>query len=221
MFQWNEKDSNVLAVEAESEDEIMHYNEFKGLPKNVRDKVIEETFLNANGQNTKHAICDIVAGGREKAIGARMWNGKKEITKFEFQNGNIVPVGSEELEGEDVAKIYINSVKKNGCAWYPVTGTSWAEAGVKQIVLFVKREGKYVPYARFDIEKIEKKVQMDSSQIATLIDPSVIFAMRYKCILKLTNVKTDDLPKNYLGLSSGEDVYDSAFNGMAPNVLIL
>ena len=147
----------ALAVAAPATTErilFMNYDDFRNLPKNVRDIVIQQTFLNANGKATKHAIQNIIVEEREKSIAARMWNGVKKITKFEFQNKNIFPVGSEKLSGRNIADIYIESVKKNGFAWYPMTGTSWIDAGVKQIILFIKENEKYIPYAALLLKRL-------------------------------------------------------------------
>lgn len=92
---------------------------------------------------------------------------------------------------------------------------------MKQLVLFVKRETGYIPYARFDIEDKDHNEKLTKEHVDTLVDPTPALNCTHKTVLKLTNVQTEDLPKNYIGLRSGEDVYKVAFKGSSPNVMVI
>lgn len=198
------------------------YEDFCVLDKKVREKIICETIQRARTNESCHAIDDLVRKNRCLAIAARMtsrpiqWN-----VKYIDGNGEIVKSGEiKAYTGDDIANIFVKSVQKNGYCYYPITG-DWTNTQMKQLIIFVKREEGYIPYARFDIEDKEKNEKLTKKHLDTLVDPTPALYCSHKTVLKITNVQIEDLPENYIGLRSGEDIYKVAFKGSAPNVMVI
>ena len=133
--------------------------------------------------------------------------------------GQIEKTGKRAYLGSEIADIFIESVRKNGFCYYPLTG-NWKDTRIKQLVLFVKDE-IYKPYARFKVTEILDSEDMSVEQLKTLTDITPVCNSKYKSVLKISNVETTDLPTNYIGIRSGVDLYESAFKGSAPNLLMI
>ena len=194
------------------EEIFFDYTDFANQPRLVQQFIIKETLKEIHTQEQQlHSLQSIVAQNRMLAVGCRMI-GRGTIT-----------INGKNYTGRDVADVYINSVANYAYSFYPITG-DLGKANVRQLVLFVKLNGsKYVPYARFDIDEIIKTDTQptDFNQHFSEKDFLINSGFRYKTVLKISNVQTTDLPKSFIGITSGMDVYDRAFHGSSPNILIL
>ena len=195
--------------------------EFLALTSVCRSAIIDNCIKQANGEETKHSLCDIVKQNRHLAIAARMtskplqWYYRTLDTK-----GNITCSELKAYTGADVAQIFVESVQKNKFCYYPLTG-NWKDTGVQQLVLFVKTKGTYMPYARFHIDDIVPNTQMTANQLSTLVDITPALNCKHKSLLKISEVETENLPSNFLGLRSGKDLYEVAFKGSSPNIMMI
>lgn len=183
--------------------------EFMQMPRQVQEFVIKNTFEEIQTGNTQqHSLYSIITQGRELAAGCRML-GK-----------GTVKINGKDFTGKDIADVYIESVRKYGLSLYPLTG-DWKHSGIKNLLLFTKTSDRYVPYARFNIDKItvSSTQPADFNQYCT--EPDFLRAFTYKTILTISNVQVENLPQSFIGLSSGCDIYDRAFRGGAPNILML
>ena len=196
--------------------------EFEKLTPGVRSRIIADSLARANGESSKHSFDDIVSQNRHLAIAARMTSKPQQWEQVSVdENGNVKGTGKiQAYTGIDIAEIFVESVKQNGYAYYPLTG-DWRKTGVDQLVLFVKAKDGYVPYARFEIEDIELNTVLSAKHILSLIDATPALACKHKSVLKIFNVQTENLPVSYLGLRSGAELQDSAFKGSAPNVMMI
>lgn len=196
-------------------------DEFNNLPALCRATITEAT-INQENSKTKqhHSISSIIEGDRHLAVSSRMTRIPVEFTQCTLNSKNeIEEVGKRAYLGSEIADIFIESVRKNGFCYYPLTG-NWKATGIKQLVLFVKDE-IYKPYARFQVTEILDSEDMSVEQLKTLTDITPICNSKYKSVLKISNVETTDLPTNYIGIRSGVDLYESAFKGSAPNLLMI
>lgn len=191
------------------EKNLFGYKEFFKHSRAVQQCIIENTFNEIYTEKPQlHSLQSIVAQNRMLAVGCRMI-GRGTIT----MNGK-------EFTGKDVADVYIESVTKNTKCYYPLTG-DWTETDVKQLILFVKTNGAYIPYARFDIDDIIKTDKQPANFNKYCVEPNFLNDFHYKTLLIISNVQTDNLPKSFIGVRSGMDIYDRAFHGSSPNILIL
>lgn len=196
--------------------------EFNNLPAVCRATIIENTIAYANNNEIKqpHSIQSIVDDNRHLAIASRMIRKPVEFTQCKLNPNGEKELGANRAYlGSEIADIFVNSVKKNGFSYFPLSGT-WKTTGVKQLVLFVK-DGIYKPYARFKIDVIIDSEDMSVEQLKTLTDITPVYNSKYKSILKISNVEIDNIPKNYIGIRSGVDLYECAFKGSAPNLLMI
>lgn len=147
------------------------------LPKSARDFIIEETISELRDKvKHSHSLMTIIAEERELAVG-----GRRE---------------------KSMADDLIRRVALFGKYYLTLPG-NWKNTKIKHLIIFVKNEGKFVPYVRFDVAFPDE----DSPGSTTK--------------LEITNPKTEGLPTNYLGVTSGMDIYKRAFKGGAPNIFIL
>jgi len=188
---------------------IFNYAEFSEQPRLVQQFILKDTFKElTTGEKQLHSLQTILNQNRMLAVGCRML-GRGGVTI----NGKI-------FTGKDIADVYVNSVLNYGFSYYPLTG-DWTKTDVKQLVLFVKNSNKYVPYARFAIDEVilSDTQPNDFNQHCTEAD--FLNGFKYKTILKISEVQITDLPKSFIGVKSGMDIYDCAFHGSSPNIFIL
>lgn len=186
---------------------------FQSLQKSAREAIIRATFNElTTGVKEAHSLMTIKQENRDLAVGCRM------IGKgYHFSSNNI------KYDGKDTADIFIDSVKKFGKTYYRLRG-DWTNTNVKQLILFVKSNNSiYQPYARFDIRecKITNDVITTNKLAQYCTVPEVYDTMPHKTLLEITNVQTTDLPKSFMGITSGKDIYDKAFKGGAPSILMI
>lgn len=189
----------------------MNYTEFSEQPRLVQQCILKATFEEfETGKIQQHSLQTILRQNRMLSVGCRML-GRGTVT-----------VNGKSLTGKDIADIYVESVRRYGTSYYPLTG-DWTKTDVKQLVLFVKKSNKYLPYARFAIEEVilSDAQPDDFNQHCTETDFMKNGGFRYKTILKISDVQTTDLPESFIGVRSGMDIYESAFHGSSPNIFIL
>ena len=196
--------------------------EFNKLPATCRATITENTINQENNKTRQHhSIPSIVEDNRHLAIASRMIRKPVEFTTYKLNSKDeLEALGTIAYLGSQIADIFIESVHKNSFCYYPLTG-NWEDTGVKQLVLFVKTDGIYKPYARFSVDKVIKRDNMTIEELKTLTDITPVCNSNYKSILKISNVETTNLPTNYIGIRSGVDLYESAFKGSAPNLLMI
>ncbi len=196
------------------------------LSKAVKDLIQEETYQEIiTGKQYKHSLQTITKENRTVAVGARMTSRPFNWNQFtlNLNNSQIVATGSScKYTGKDIADIFINSVLKHGNSYYPLPG-DWRKNGVQQLVLFIKDNAakRYVPYARFSIDEIISSSRMTAAQLANIIDITPVCYCQYKTVLHISDVQTTNLPTDYIGNNSGVSIYDLAFSGSSPNILMI
>lgn len=196
--------------------------EFNKLPATCRSTITESTI---NQENSKirqhHSIPSIIEDNRHLAIASRMVRKPVEFIQYKLNSNDELETGKTlAYLGSQIADIFIESVERNGYCYYPISG-NWEDIGVKQLVLFVKNDSIYKPYARFSIDEVIRCENMAIKELKTITDITPVCNSKYKSILKISNVETSDLPTNYIGIRSGVDLYESAFKGAAPNLLMI
>ena len=240
----------------------MNIEQFKSLPTFLQDQILSDTFDTFQGKQISSdreygdiSLQNLINEERCPAIAARMTSKPLWISKYEIIDDNIVMnrnVIPKTYTGQDIADIFINSCRKNGFCYYPIKAKQWKKNGIKQIYLFVKNDNRYSAYARFDIDEVIAS-SFDISMYNTLIDisPTVSIASEAQIALKISNVKTENLPSDFVGIASaskywfiedknGEKIIDpktkkpkteirlqsiyckgGAFSGSSPNIEIL
>ena len=193
------------------------------LTKQAYEKIIDETMQEIDtGVPSDFSFQTIIREGRKPALAARM---ASKVLVFQRaglgQNGLSLIGGTQRYSGQNIADVFINSVRAHSYTFYPITGTLPVQAGLKYLILFVKDKDRYQPYARFDIIDIKYTNSITASMASTLIDVTPIFNMRYHSVLKIENVVTTNLPQNYLGNASAEGIYQKAFKGAAPVIVCI
>lgn len=196
--------------------------EFEKLTPSVRNRIIEDSLKKANGETSEHSFDDIVKNNRHIGIAARMTSKPQQWEEVNTDsNGGVNYTGKiKAYTGQDIADIFVNSVKLNGFSFYPLTG-DWRTVGVVQLVLFVKTAEGYCPYARFDIDAVELNNELTAEHLSKLTDATPALHFNHKSILRISNVQTDNLPQLFLGLRSGTELQQTAFKGSAPNVMMI
>lgn len=143
------------------------------------------------------------------------------FTCYSLVDNNITSTGKEKFyTGKEIADIFINSFKKYGETFYPITG-SIIKLMAKHLILFVKNEYKYIPYAQFNIAESIETSGLSLDQAKSIVDLNPIMNSKYKTLLRINQLKTENLPTTYLGNTSGEDIYNRAFKGSSPNIVII
>ena len=191
----------------------MDFKEFIRLPKNCQTTIIRDTFTENETQTEQpYSIRGIVEAHRELSVGCRML-GRGTIT-----------IDGKELTGKDIADMYKSNVEAGNTTYFPLTG-KWEHTGIKRLVLFVKERNKYIPYVSFEIADILTQTEQTDppEDFKTFgIKPKIFLSsFRYKTLIKIGSVTEGELPKSYLGVSSGKDIYECAFLGSSSNIFIL
>jgi hypothetical protein len=206
---------------------MFNFSQFEKLSKGARDEITEETLQEAaNGSPQPHSIQTIIAQNRDIAIAARMTSKPMLFKRFRAsEDGILFTEGdTKSYSGADIANIFVDSCKKFGSSYYPIAG-DWRDLSVRQLILFVKDDGakKYRAYARFEVASIRPGSTMSKAEMANLVDVSVLAHCTYKSILEIRLIDTsvDGLPEDFLGNRSGKSVYDVAFLGSSPNILVI
>lgn len=204
----------------------MNLTKLNSLPAKARNSIINSTLKQIfDNREYPHSLQTIVSEQRELSIASRMiskplefpryiLNSKKEIEK----QGQVI------LSGEDIADIFIDSIKKFGHTYYPITG-DWRHIPVEYLILFTKVNNIYVPYARFRIENVEEsspeEVIKKLNILEKMTDITLIMNYKFKSLIKISDVETENLPKTFLGINSGIDIYECAFKGRNPNIVVI
>lgn len=195
--------------------------EFEKLSPGVRARIVSDSIAKANGEMTNHSFEDLVSQNRHLAIASRMTSKALQFCEMTLENKNVQKTGNiKAYTGADIASIFVDSVNKYGYTYYPLTG-DWTKTGVKQLVLFVKTNGAYMPYARFSIDDIESNETMEYKHLNALTDITPALSCSHKSLLRISNVQTTSLPTLFLGLRSGVELQKSAFKGSSPNVIMI
>ena len=178
------------------------------LPNRTKDVIMSDTFAEfQTGTSYPYSLQSLFAGNRSLAVGARM-------------NSGYIRVNDTPLSGQQIADIFINSVLQFGYTYYPLTG-DWKNSNVEQLILFVKKENRYYPYARFQVDECISTNEPPADFDTHCTNPDLLDVFDYKSILKISNVDVGNLPKNYLAVTSGKDVITYSFKGSAPNILMI
>ncbi len=196
--------------------------EFEKLTSSVRNRITQDSIKKANGEASAHSFDDIVKENRHIGIAARMTSKPQQWKEVRTDSdGDISYTGNiKAYTGQDIADIFINSVKLYGYSFYPLTG-DWRKSNVTQLVLFVKISGVYCPYARFEIDAVVLNDKLTSTHLSKLTDPTPALNCTHKSLLQISEVQTNNLPQLFLGLRSGTELQQSAFKGSAPNVIMI
>jgi hypothetical protein len=207
---------------------MFDFKQFENLSKDARQTIFEETVNETlSGSNLGNSLPTIITQKREVAIAARMTSKPFTWQKFLAQGASLITQGGTKVyTGMDIARIFVDSAQtsKKGVTYYPIAG-DWTKSGIKQLVLFVKDGRKYQAFARFKVLSIRSGTSMTSDEMATLVDVSFLAYCSFKSILEIelieSTVNGDVLPQDYLGNRSGKSVYDVAFAGSSPNLMII
>ncbi len=193
------------------------------LTKQACEKIIDETIQEIDtGIPSDFSFQAIIREGRKPALAARMTSKVLVFQRARLgQDGLISIEGTQRYSGQNIADIFVNSVRTSSYTFYPITGTLPTQGGLEQLILFVKGKEKYEPYARFNITDIKYITAITNSMASTLVDVTPIFNMHYTSVLKIENVVTNNLPQNYLGNASAEGIYQKAFKGAAPVIVCI
>lgn len=201
----------------------MTYETFEKLSTKAKELIIKETFEELKtGVRKKHSLNTIFLQGRSLSVGCRMISSSK------------MNIAGKQLTGKEIADAFVNAVNMNGTAYYPLTG-DWTSTDVEQLVLFVKGDSsKYEPYARFKIDGVPicSSVLPIDCDNQTILD--ILQATNYKTLLKISNAERiysqvsengnnipNRQPSSFIGVTSGIDIYECAFKGGSPNILIV
>jgi len=195
-------------------------DQFWKLPNRAKETIIDQTFDQKNSNSIKpHSINSILSANRDIAIGARMTS---KPLQFKQYDQNLQYLGTmSHYTGHQIADIFVNSVNQYGATYYPITG-DWTKSPQKHLIIFVKANGRYEPYAKFSIDEILRCSTISQNQASSLTDPTPVMNCTFKCLLKISAVSTTFMQNiSFLGLTSGVDIYDRAFKGGSPIILIL
>lgn len=196
---------------------MVTFDELKKMSAGVRETINKASYDEATGVYTNHSYSQIIKQEREPAIAARMLSKPKAFPKCSLNNnGSITMAPSPTIyDAKAIVKIFVDSVTQNGQAPYPLTG-DWSKTLVKQLYLFIS--GTAV--ARFTIKSVQKG-QIPLSDFQNLLDPTIVLHMTYKSYAIITDVKTNNLPQDFIGNYSGMSVHKTSFKGSAPLVYII
>lgn len=196
-------------------------NQFNELSKITRDNIIESSIAeSASGNKQNHSINTICEQKRELAIAARMTSKPFNWNIVNHDKGTLQLSGeSKKYYGEDIANIFIESAKKFGKTYYPVTG-DWSQVPIKQLILFVKTDF-YHAIARFEVKSMTSKSGMNEEEMLMITDVTPIANSVYKTVLEIELIEDNAVPQDYLGNKSGISIYDLAFKGPSPNILVI
>ncbi|SHL45245.1 hypothetical protein SAMN02745136_04936 [Anaerocolumna jejuensis DSM 15929] len=161
-------------------------------------------------RKSEHSWQRIVETNRKPALACRM------TSKSLDANGKS-------YNANDIVNIFITSCERFGFTYYPIKcNIENFRDKLKQIRLFVKEEGKYICKACFEVLDIIES-DNDLSQVEEFITDTNFIKSRtdFNCLLKIAQVQTTDLPKDYLALRTGKSIYDVAFYGRNPNIWII
>lgn len=203
---------------------MISFKKFEELNSRLKGVVLQDTFLELEtGIRQKHSLNTIALQDRSLAVGCRM-----------IASGSMLVAGKN-LTGKDIADIFVDAVRQDGYAYYPLT-VDWSTPEVEQLVLFVKNsiKNKYEPYVRFKIvcEPIKTTVTPEDCNDQSVLN--VFAALKsYKTLLKIsepelfyhTASKNGEniigrTPSSFVAVYSGKDIYDS-FKGASPSILML
>lgn len=202
---------------------MFNYEKLNLLTKEAQKEILMQTFNEiVDSQNPQsHSLQSIISQNRDISLASRMSSKPLNLKCYSLINNKITSTGKAKIyTGKEIADIFINSVKKYGETFYPITG-SIAKLIAQHIILFVKDEYKYIPYAQFNIAESIETSSLSLEQAKSIVDPNPIMNSRYKTLLRINQLKTENLPTTYLGNASGEDIYNKAFKGSSPNILII
>lgn len=202
---------------------MFNYEDLILLTKEAQKEILTQTFNQIlDSQKTQpHSLQNIISENREISIAARMSSKPLNFKCYSIIDNKITNTGEEKIyTGKDIANIFIDSLKKYGETFYPITG-SITKLIVKHLILFVKSEDKYIPYCQFNIEEAINTSSLSLDQAKSIVDPNPIMNSRYKTLLRINQLKVKNLPTTYLGNTSGEDIYNKAFKGSSPNIVII
>ncbi|WP_312369693.1 hypothetical protein [Lachnoclostridium sp.] len=197
--------------------------EFSVLKKICIESIEMDTLEEAKtGQKMKNSLNTIFREGRLPAVGARMTSKPLTINEYKVSDEKIIQTGKIlTLTGMNIKDMFVESVMKYGYTFYPYSGDLPKEQGLKQLRLFVKIGEKYNCLAKFDIEEVIKTNELTVEQAKKMVDPSIVINWSFNYLIRICNVQIKDLPSSYLGSASGLDIYEKAFNGGCPNIVLI
>ena len=198
-------------------------NTLTALGSTTINTILTNTYSEAvTGQNQMHSINSLVAQKRDIGLAHRLTT--KPLTLAVF-NKNGTPTGTTAVyTSHDIERIFELSAQQFGHTYYPITGElSTAQFAPHTLVLFTRnKQRKQLPTLRFDILEICRCDFMPQNMLNHIVDPTPIFNMKYKTVLKIGNPSRVFVPdQSYIGLTSGTDIYDGAFRGSNPLTMIL
>lgn len=200
----------------------LSYLDFKNnLPATAREVIVLESFREAETNVAqKHSLSAIFKGDRDLALACRMTS---HAMRWEERNNQCQKTGNTRLyTGLEIAQGFCNAVlKPSGHVYYPVPIKFENLAHTKYLILFVKGENGYYPFARFSIADRLPANQVTVEQAQLLDDPTVYqYCTGIQTLLLLDACEQNGLATDYLALR-GNDLMTESFKGPSSNILIL
>ena len=193
----------------------------------ARNEIYEQTMAEIKTKSCMpHSYQTLLKENRAFSVGVRMSSSDRLFDQHKLQAGKLTPTGNlVSYSGSQIADIFVNSVRQNHTCWFPLSGDFSNVFGLKYLYLFSKiaytNTRKYIPFARFTISSVLKQEELTEQQLKTFTDPTLIAYCNFKSVFEITDVKTNDLPQDYLGNASATSVYARAFRGQNPYVLMI
>lgn len=185
--------------------------------------IITNSYIEAQtGQPQPHSINTIVRQERDIGIANRLTTKPLNLRIF---NDNGTPTTMyRTYTADDIAYVFKSSATQFGYTYYPITGdiNKW-QWKPNTLVLFIRnKQRKQVPTLKFEILQIIDTNILTAEMLAHITDVTPILNMHFNSILKIGNPNTNFAPdQSYIGLTSGADIYESAFKGSNPLTMIL
>lgn len=192
---------------------MIDLEQFRSLPMFLQDQILNDTFDRFYGNLVAIdrdygdiSLQNLIAEERERAIAARMNSKPRSVPMYHTDGNSVVMDSNAKIKtytGKDVADIFILACRENGFCYYPLRGKNWNQKNVRQLYLFVKGREAYSAYARFDIDEIVMSpFTIPMYNLLSDISPIVPIASVTQIALKISNVKTENLPSDFVSVAS-------------------
>lgn len=202
---------------------MLNSTKLKSFNKRTIDVICEDSLLEAQtGQQQPHSINTIVSQGRDIGVAHRLTT--KPLTFRVFDTNGAPTNILRPYTAGDIVDIFTDSANRFGETYYPISGDvrTWQWTPCSLVLFTRNKQRRQIPTMKFTIREIIKCDAMTPDMLAHLTDVTPVFNMTYKTVLKISDPVCDFAPdQSYIGLTSGVDIYASAFRGSNPLTLIL
>lgn len=187
----------------------MKISVFEQFPLKTQRAILEATFEeNSSHIPQRHSLQTLFKEKRELSVASRLTSG-------------TISINNKNLTGQEIAELHIKAVKETGFSYFPLSG-DWKNTNIESLIVFVKLSGRFEPYARFLIQEIIATTVAPTDSNEHFSEKNFLSAFKnFKSVLKITNVETTNLPTSFMGIRSGVDIYELAFKGSSPNILVI